>query len=215
MLTLYGATGAGSVAPQALLVHLDIAHQLALIDLDADEHHSAEFLAINPRGQIPTLVLEDGTVLTESLAIMLHIADMRPHSGLMPAAGSSQRALAWRWLAFCATNVYEGLLRMLYPDKYTTGEDHAAVVDSADQYLHQAFGILDQSISPSGCLVGDKPASVEIYLAMLLTWYEHPQRLFGEYPGLERLLRATLALDGVGTVFSDNELLEPLALADL
>lgn len=103
MLILYGATGAGSVAPQALLSHLEVPFELKLISFDANEHQSKEFLAVNPRGQIPALVLEDNSVLTESLAIMLHVADCHPTSGLSPAPGTSERAQVYRWMSFVAT----------------------------------------------------------------------------------------------------------------
>src|SRR5210317_1860120 len=171
MLTLHGATGAGSVAPQALLTHLRVPFELKLIDFDANEDRSEAFLAINPRGQIPVLVLEDNSVLTESLAIMLHIADCNPAAGLSPATGSNERAQLYRWMSFVATNVYEGLLRVLYPDMYTTGSDHAAVVDSADQYLHEAFTVINSHLGQTSSLVGDRPGIADIYLAMLLTWY--------------------------------------------
>jgi glutathione S-transferase len=144
MQILYGAIGAGSVAPQALLTHLQVPFELRLISFDTNEDQSEDFLAINPRGQIPVLVLEDKSVLTESLAIMLHIADCHPSAGLLPATGSTERAQVYRWMSFISTNVYEGLLRLLYPDMYTTSSDISGVVESADQYLHSAFDIINQ-----------------------------------------------------------------------
>jgi glutathione S-transferase len=207
MQTLYGARGAGSVAPQALLTHLEAPFELKLISFDANEHQSAEFLAINPRGQIPVLVLDDESILTESLAIMLHIADSHPSSGLIPAPGSAERAQVYRWMSFVATNVYEGLLRLLYPDMYTTSEDLSKVVESADQYLHSAFGILNQALSQGPCLVGGRTGVTDIYLAMLLTWYPDQQRLYGFHTNLETSFKQTLTLEGVSSVFEDNELI--------
>jgi glutathione S-transferase len=205
MLTLYGSTGAGSVAPQALLTHLQVPFELKLIDFDANEHQSDAFLAINPRGQIPVLVLEDNSVLTESLAIMLHIADCHPSAGLSPAMGSTERAQLYRWMSFISTNVYEGLLRVLYPDMYSTSSDLDGVVESADQYLHAAFGIINQSLSEAPWLVGERTGITDIYLAMLLTWYPDQPRLYETHPNLRQVLEHALALDGVSEVFADNE----------
>ncbi len=126
--------------------------ELRLIDFDANEDKSETFRAINPRGQIPVLVLEDNSVLTESLAIMLHIADCQPSAGLIPATGTAERAQVYRWMSFVSTNVYEGLLRLLYPDMYTTNSDVSGVVESADQYLYSAFDILNQALSRGPCL---------------------------------------------------------------
>ena len=207
MLTLYGATGAGSVAPQALLTHLQVPFELNLIDFDANEDRSHAFLAINPRGQIPVLVLEDNSVLTESLAIMLHVADCHPSAGLSPVMGSNERAQLYRWMSFLATNVYEGLLRVLYPDMYTTSNNLAAVVDSADQYLHEAFAIINDSLKEASYLVGERAGITDIYLAMLLTWYPDQAKLYGAHPNLQRVLENSFALDGVRGVFVENELI--------
>jgi len=205
MLTLYGATGAGSVAPQALLTHLQVPFELKLIDFDANEDQSDTFLATNPRGQIPVLVLQDNSVLTESLAIMLHVADCHPSAGMSPAMGSAERAQLYRWMSFISTNVYEGLLRVLYPDMYTTSSDLDGVVESADQYLHAAFGILSQRLNQAPWLVGERTGITDIYLAMLLTWYPDQPKLYELYPNLRQTLEQVLALEGVSGVFADNE----------
>ena len=207
MLTLYGATGAGSVAPQALLTHLQVPFELRLIDFDANEDQSEAFLAINPRGQVPVLVLEDSSVLTESLAIMLHVADCHPSAGLSPATGSTERAQLYRWMSFISTNVYEGLLRVLYPDMYTTSSDLAGVVESADQYLLAAFAIINQSLSQAPHLIGERIGITDIYLAMLLTWYPDQPKLYEAHPNLQRALEHALALEGVSKVFTENELI--------
>lgn len=207
MQRLYAAKGAGSVAPQALLTHLEAPFELELINFDAGEHQSEAFLAVNPRGQVPTLVLDDASVLTESLAIMLHIADCHPSSGLIPAPGSTERAQAYRWMSFLTTNVYEGFLRVLYPDMYTTAEDPSKVVESADQYLNSAFVILNQALSQGPHLVGGRACVADIYLAMLLTWHSDQQELYEAYPNLQTSLRQTLTLKGVAKVFEENELI--------
>ena len=206
MLTLYAATGTGSVAPQALLAHLDVEHRIQWIDYDSEEHHADAYLKVNPRGQLPTLVLEDGTVVTESLAIVLLIAE-RYGSGIMPPAGSSEHALTYRWMAFAATNLYEGLLRILYPDSYTTNPDSEPVKSSADAYLHNAFGILEREIGTGNHLVGDTVGIVDIYVAMLLTWYPDQEKLRESYPGLTRVFEAATALSAVRKVFEENELI--------
>jgi glutathione S-transferase len=207
MQTLYGAIGAGSVAPQALLTHLKVPFELRLISFDANEDQSEAFLAINPRGQIPALVLEDKSVLTESLAIMLHIADCHPSAGLIPTTGSTERAQVYRWMSFISTNVYEGLLRLLYPDMYTTSSDISGVVESADQYLHSAFDIVNQTLSQGPCLVGEHTGIADIYLAMLLTWYPDQPRLYETHTNLQRALKHSLALEGVSRVFAENGLI--------
>lgn len=206
MLTLYAATGTGSVAPQALLAHLDVEHRVQWVDYDAGAHHADDYLAVNPRGQLPALVLEDGTVVTESLAIVLYIAETYG-SGIMPPPGSSERALTYRWMAFGATNLYEGLLRILYPDTYTTSSDPEPVKNSADAYLHNAFGILEREVGSRNCLIGDSPGIVDIYVAMLMTWYPDQEKLRDTYPGLSRVFDSAMGMTSVRKVFEENELI--------
>ena len=206
MLTLYGSEGAGSVAAEALLTHLGTPFELKLLDLEAKEEESAEFLAINPRGQIPVLVLEDESILTESLAIMFHIADSNPSSGLIPEVGSADRAQVYRWMSFLGTNVYEGFLRLFYADTYTTGSDTAGVEESADQYLHSAFEIINKALDGKPNMVGDRVGICDFYLAMLLTWYPDQAKLYEMYPNLQRTLENVLALEGVRKVFAVNDL---------
>ena len=113
---------------------------------DADR---AALLAINPRGQVPILIHPDGTVITEGPAILLHLADAFPASGLAPAPGTSLRAWHDRWLAFFQANVYEGMLRELFPDRYT--HDPAggpAVAAAATDYVRRHFLIFETEVRP-------------------------------------------------------------------
>jgi glutathione S-transferase len=138
---------------------------------------------------------------------MLHIADCNPTAALSPTVGSTERAQLYRWMSFLATNVYEGLLRVLYPDMYTTASDLDAITESAYQYLQAAFSIVDQQLVDSPCLVGNRTGIAELYLAMLLTWHPDQARLYEAYPNLLRVLEDSLALEGVRAVFEANELL--------
>ena len=107
MYTLHWSPETGSFAPHAALEEAGAEYRLVEVDLQGGAHHSEEFLALNPRAQVPVLTLPDGTVLTESAAMMLHIADCHPEAGLFPPVGSVARARAYRWLLFGVLNLYE------------------------------------------------------------------------------------------------------------
>jgi glutathione S-transferase len=103
---------------------------------------------INPRGQVPILIHPDGTILTEGPAILSHLADAFPAARLSAAPGSSARAWADRWLAFFHANVYEGMLRELFPGRYTTDANGApAVAAAATAYVRHHFQIFDAEIA--------------------------------------------------------------------
>ena len=89
---LYFAPGACSLSPHIALHEAGLAHEAEKVDLRAKTTASgADFLAVNPKGQVPAFVLDDGTVLTEGPAIVQYIADQAPKSGLAPANGTVER----------------------------------------------------------------------------------------------------------------------------
>lgn len=213
MITLFAAKGTGSIAPQAMLAYAGAEHEIRWIDYDAKEHHSAEFLAINPRGQIPALQLDDGTIMTESAAIMLHLADCFPAAALIDKPATVHRAQTYRWIVFMATNVYEDFLRMEYPANYTLdGAAEPGVSASGAASMDRSWGILNQAlvnsqalvISNSHFLVGSSLTIADIYLAMLLSWHPDRAGLANRYPSLIPAARNTLAVTAIQSVFDDN-----------
>ena len=127
MYKLFGAPGTGSATPQAILEKVGANYEITMLDTSKDEHKTSQYLAMNPRGQVPWLVLPSGEVLTESMAISLHLADLHPQANLIGPLGSIERANTYRWMAFLATNQYEGVLRSEYADRYTTDSDASGV----------------------------------------------------------------------------------------
>ena len=119
MYTLYWARETGAMAPQIILEEAGASYERVVLDYEEGEETQTEYLAINPRGQIPALGLPDGSVMTESAAIVLHIAESHPEVGMLPMAGSVERAQVYRWLFYAVANLYETDLRLYYSDRYT------------------------------------------------------------------------------------------------
>ena len=84
MYKLYWSKMSGAIAPQVLLEEVGAKYEKIVVDLDQEENQEPDFLAINPMGQIPALVLPDGTLMTESAAIILQICDRHPEAKLAP-----------------------------------------------------------------------------------------------------------------------------------
>ena len=80
MYVLRWSRGCGSFAPHAALNEVGASYELVEVDLDSNQEYTQEFLAINPRAQVPVLTLPDGTVMTESVAMVMHIADCYPEA---------------------------------------------------------------------------------------------------------------------------------------
>ena len=119
MHTLYWSADTGAFVVQVLLEELGLPYERVVIDTKLGEHRRPEFLALNPLAQVPVLRLPDGTVMTETGAMLLHLCDSRPEAGLFPEPGTPERAAAYRWLFLMATGLYETDLRWYYPERYT------------------------------------------------------------------------------------------------
>ena len=135
MLTLYGSKGSGSAAIEAALELCETPWQLVKAASWEPDAGFEALLRVNPLGLIPTLVLPDGSVLTESAAILIHLADAHPRSGLLPAnadggaTGTSTiaRAQAIRGLVYVTAHCYSAIGIIDYPERWCEPVDDATV----------------------------------------------------------------------------------------
>lgn len=205
MYKLYWSRRTGAFAPQAMLEEIGAEYEKLVIDTDAGAHRTAEFLKINPRGQIPALVLPDGTLLTESTAMVLHIGDCHPEAGLLPAVASAERAQLYRWLLFMSTNIYDAALRYYYSDRYTTDPASAeAVKAAAIRDGDQSWAILATALAVGPYLLGDRFGAGDIYLTMLATWHPDMPGLFAEQPAVKTVFDLTTARPAVARVCAEH-----------
>ena len=172
---LYGWRRTGSVAIEAAFAEAGVEHDFVAISRKTDENYSEDYSRINPRQQLPALMLPDGSIMTEGAAMLLHIGDAFPAAQLLPKPGSSERAQHDRWLAFFAVNIYEGQLRQLRPGKYTTDPAGAAGVKAAaDAYVARHFQIYNHILGAGPYLFGEHFTMIDIYVWMLAQWMEQP-----------------------------------------
>ena len=189
MYKLYWSADTGALAPQIVLEEIGIDYQRLVVDIEAGEEMTPAYLAINPRGQVPALVLPDGSVITESAAMILHLAEAQGDGVLLPAAGSSARAMLYRWLFFAASNLYEGVLRLYYSNRYISNPEHAGEVEaSARGFIDSNWALLEDAIA-GPYFLGEDYSVIDPYLLMLSNWHEQPQTLFTDNPKLATLCR--------------------------
>jgi glutathione S-transferase len=172
---LYGNKGSGSFPVEAALVKAGVEHTLIELDISKGDQEQASFGAINPMRQVPALRLPDGTVMTESAAMVIHLAAAHPEAGLAPTPGTSAHARFLRWLVFMAANVYEGDLRYFYSERYTTESVGVpGVKAAAARHMAKSFAIIDQGLADGPFLAGRAMSIADVYLAVLMTWSPEP-----------------------------------------
>lgn len=207
MYKLYARPGAGSAAIEALLALLGVAHEIIAVPKNPDKTAPQWFLAINPRGQVPALRLPDNSIMTESAAMAIHLADAHPEAGLAPAPGTAARAQYLRWIVYMAANAYDSDLRMYYPERYSTDPGHASAIKArAVVDLASDFDIFAAQMGDGPFILGSAMSAADIYAAMLLSWSNDVPGLFAKHAKLKRLYEAVAADAKVRTVWDRNEM---------
>ena len=204
MYTLYHHIGTGGAAVAAALALAGQPFKTVDIDTRNSAQFSDDYRKINPWCQLPALELPDGTLMTETSAMMVHIAATHPGKGLGPAPGTSGHAQLMRWMAFMATNLYEADLRYYYPTRYTadTAPAAAEAVKAAGlNHMDRALRLLEDTLASGGPRVlGQESSVADIYLAMLYEWYPGDQ----SYPCIAALRDAVAAQTDVAPIWQAN-----------
>lgn len=208
MYGLYWNRGSGAFTVEALLCEIGLPYERIAVDLRAGAQREADYLRLNPRGQVPALRLPDGSIMTETAAMALQLCETHPQAGLLPAPGTAARAQALRWLFFAAANLYEGDLRWYYPERYSTDPAAAPGIRAqAGADMDRDFAILEEAAAAGGpwFLEGGFSA-LDAYLAMLAGWHPEPERFPGRFPRLARLVRAVAARPAIVPLWREHYL---------
>lgn len=169
--TLYNRPGSGGFVVEAALALAEASFELVELDSKAGTPLPESFRATNPWGQLPTLILPDGSVMTETSAILIHLALAFPEKGLAPAPGTPAHAAFLRWTVFANINLYEAVLRRGYPFRFTDDpEGQDAVRTAAIRRMGEALALIDAHVE-GPFLLGEEITVADVYIAMFLVWY--------------------------------------------
>ena len=167
---LYGDLGSGAFSAEAALSEVGAPYEFELISLDRGEQKAPEFLSLNPSGKIPALRLPEGEIVTESLAILLTLADHFPHSGLLPPQAAPARANAYRWLAFMASEIYPFVEIADYPERFAPrGPQAEALREVARGRVRERLLLIERILAGPFLLPGGF-SLLDIYAAMFSRW---------------------------------------------
>jgi len=186
MITLFGIPGAASLAPRICLE--EAGADYVFVEPDRTPGHAGppEFVAASPLLQVPGYVDRD-VRLSEAAAIVMHIADRFPDSGLAPPVGSDERGDWYRWLVYLTTTPMPVLYQWLYPERFTTGPGTEERVRAyAVSRLDRMFDWIDGELSDRDHLVGGRFTAADAFLWMLCRWTRNMPRPAFSRPNLER-----------------------------
>ncbi len=203
---LYHAPGTCSLAPRI------VAHEAGLT-LDAEKvdigkrvtEGNADYTRINPNGYVPALRLDDGTLLTEGVAIVQYLADLAPDSGLAPAAGSMERYRLQAWLTFISSELHKMFSPWLFHPEY--GEQAQNVVKGK---IAERFAHVDRHLEDHPFLLGTTFTVADAYLFTIARWSDLFAIDLAPFPALAAYLDRVAARPAVQAAMR-AEGLEPAA----
>ncbi|MGL5523334.1 MAG: glutathione transferase GstA [Aeromonas veronii] len=166
---LYYSPGACSLSPHIALIEAGMKFELVQTDLRAHKlvADGTDFYAINPLGSVPVLELDDGTRLTEGVAIVQYIADQVPEKKLAPANGTLARYQLQSWLNFITTELHKAFGPLFKP---TTPDVYKPIAKDA---LINRLKFMDAHLSKQQYVAGAEFSVADGYLFTVLGWAPH------------------------------------------
>ena len=200
---LHGARGSGSCAVECVLAEIEADYELRELSLRNDEQRREEYAAVNPHRKVPSLVIDHGPVLTESVAILLTLDDRHPERSLLPAGGTPARAQALRWLFFAATEIYPIVEINDYPERFATDPDQIdATRERAREIWRARWLVVESNVAGDPYLSSDGFSLTDIYLAVVSRWAQQEHWRPAYVPKVERLAAAVAARPAVAPVWA-------------
>ena len=165
---LYFSPGACSLAPHIVLQEAGLPAEIERVDLRSKKTATgADYMAINPKGYVPALQLDDGELLTEVTTILQYLADLAPQSKLAPAFGTIERYRLLEWLNFIATEVHKGFAPTFNPKQSDDAKKLAV------EGLRRRFDYLQAQLKGHDYLMGKTFTVADGYLFTTLRWTKY------------------------------------------
>ncbi|HVL75127.1 MAG TPA: glutathione S-transferase family protein, partial [Noviherbaspirillum sp.] len=144
----------------------------------------------NAMRQVPTLVLPDGEILTESAAILMYLADAHPEARLAPKADEASRRQFLRWMFFVSSAIYS--LHWIKPDVGRVGAPQSArdgVVQAVHERIAFCWRTMDAQLNPQKYLLGDDLTVLDLYVAVVSRFGPWRERFYEEAPRMTPAIR--------------------------
>lgn len=162
---LYYSPGACSLASHIALYETGLPFEIdRIIKTTKMTVGGEDFMQVNPKGYVPTIKLDDGSILTEGAAVLQYIADQKPGSGLAPKAGTMERYRLQEWLTFISSELHKTFSPFFNKD--TTEE----VKTNSRNHLTKRLGYVETQLANKPYLMGDHFTVADAYLFVVVNW---------------------------------------------
>ena len=178
---LFYAPGACSLASQIVLQETGFPHVAERVDLESHTlEDGGDFFVVNPKGQVPVLELDDGSLLTENVAVLQYLADLNPTCQLAPPNGTLERYRLQEWLGYISAEVHQAFGPLF---KNGSAQEKRHALDNLQKNLDYIESMLQGRIF----LTGDQFTEAEAYLYVMLGLMERVGLSLSRWPRLTAL----------------------------
>ena len=200
---LYYAPGACSLSPHIVAREAGIPIELAKVDTKTKTMATdGDYWAVNPKGYVPALGLDNGEILTEGPAIVQYLADLKPASGLAPANGTLERTRVQEMLGYINSEIHKSY-SPLFNDK-TTPE----VRTERMEYLNKRYGLIEKQLQGRDYLFGKTFTVADAYLFTVTNWAHHVKLDLSAFPNLAAFQKRVAARPAVQAAMKEEGLIK-------
>ena len=202
---LIASKSTGSMIVEAALALGRLPYDVEMIPYVEPGPQRERLLSLNPLGQVPTLLLPDGRVMTESAAIILHLADAAPEAGLAPPAQDAARPMFLRWLLFIVSAIYPTFAYGDDPSRWANEEASGKHLRQATDEHRKALWRYFAAQNPcKPWVLGERFSALDLYVAVMNMWRPGPAWFKQECPALAGIVDRVARLDALRDVWTRN-----------
>jgi glutathione S-transferase len=184
MYTLYYAPGSASMVVHLALLEIGAPYRLEKVELPVDPQRDAAYLKLNPRGQVPTLVI-DGVPYFESSALLMVLAERHPEARLAPPSGSPLRPAYYQWIAFLATALGPVYRQWFLPRDLGLDELTPQLRDALRRKIEDGWTLVDTHLASAGpYMLGAGFSAVDLLTLMYMRWSRNMPKPVTAWPVL-------------------------------
>ena len=191
---VYGQKGTGSVPVEATLLLLGEPYELVerapTQTPEAGDIRDEEMARVNPMQQVPALVLPNGKLMTESAAILIHLADSHPAARLAPTPDDPRRPAFLRWMVYVSAQIYALVWARDDPGRLAANDAHKeAILARTAERMAYCWRIMDIQVSPGRYILGEDLSVLDLYVTVVSCWGPRRPRFYQEAPKMADVVR--------------------------
>ena len=201
---LLGCKGCGNAIVEAAFAVAGVPLDCEEVDYSGGSPTRARLLEVNPLGQVPSLVLPDGRLMTESLAMIHYLNDLAPAAGLVPAPGNPGRIEFLRWSTFLVAALYPTYTYGDEPGKWVEDIQGAKQLRESTDRHRQALWKQVEEAAGSPFFLGERLGALDLYVTVMVNWRPGRKWFTANTPKLVAIAEKTAATPGVAAVIAKN-----------